>query len=196
MPPVPGKPGSFFARARSAPALAALVGALCLFCLADQVAAKRKRVPVKEPDLKILAVTLSPTPYSPQAGSLDLSVRVQLPKELDGASVLEVSSLISSPSMRSMRFLSKRQLVEPPPADAAADLGAAATSPAAQTGPPGSGADTIDVTLTWDGTDQRRQVVGQGEYHYEVRAKLLASGDNGFRTQMVSWPKRGVLEVK
>ncbi|WP_447973659.1 hypothetical protein [Nitrospira sp. Kam-Ns4a] len=196
MPLVPSQPGSFFARARSAYALAALVGTLCLFCLPDQVAAKRKRVPVKEPDLKILAVTLSPTPYSPQEGSLDLSVRVQLPKELDGASILEVSSLISSPSKRSMRFLSKRQPVETPSADAPADPGAAPRQPAVETGQPGAGAGYVDVTLTWDGTDQRKQVVGQGEYHYEVRAKLLASGDNGIRTQMVSWPKRGVLEVK
>lgn len=52
------------------------------------------------------------------------------------------------------------------------------------------------VTLTWDGTDQSRQLVDRGKYAYEVRAKLLAVGEKGPRTQMVSWPTRGVVEVK
>jgi hypothetical protein len=174
-----------------------LAAALCALALLlvgaeDQALAKRKRGPVKEPDLKILSVTLSPLPYSPKDGSLDLAVRVQLPRDLAGAPVLEVSSLISSPSMRSMRFLSRRQPVGP-----AAPTDRQAAPQSADPRPDGDAtAGLIEVTLTWDGTDQTKQVVGQGHYHYEVRAKLLASDDNGVRTQMVAWPKRGLLEVK
>ena len=54
----------------------------------------------------------------------------------------------------------------------------------------------IAVTLTWDGRDQTKQVVINGKYGYEVRAKLLVVGENGPRTLMVSWPKHGTLEVK
>lgn len=187
-------PHAFPAPAERAPArvLAAALCALALLLLGaeDQALAKRKRGPVKEPELKILSVTLSPLPYDPRDGSLDLSIRVQLPRELAGAPVLEVSSLISSPSMRSMRFLSLRRPVGP-----AVQPDGQASS--ADSRPDGDGAPgLIEVTLTWDGTDQTKQVVGQGHYHYEVRAKLLASEENGVRTQMVSWPKRGLLEVK
>jgi len=54
----------------------------------------------------------------------------------------------------------------------------------------------IVVTLTWDGRDQTKQVVINGKYDYEVRAKLLVVGENGPRTLMVSWPKHGTLEVR
>lgn len=54
----------------------------------------------------------------------------------------------------------------------------------------------IAVTLTWDGRDQTKQVVINGKYGYEVRAKLLVVGENGPRTLMVSWPKHGTLEVR
>jgi hypothetical protein len=29
-----------------------------------------------------------------------------------------------------------------------------------------------------------------------LRAKLLSNGEKGPRTQMVSWPKRGTLEIR
>ena len=32
--------------------------------------------------------------------------------------------------------------------------------------------------------------------YFEVRAKLLANGEKGPRTQTVGWPKRGTIEVK
>lgn len=177
-------------RSRAAAVLCAL--ALLLIGIEDQALAKRKRGPVKEPDLKILSVTLSPLPYDPKGGSLDLAIRVRLPRELVGAPVLEVSSLITSPSMRSMRFLSLRQPVGP----AVQPDGSASPSTAESRADGDATAGLIEVTLTWDGTDQMKQVVGQGRYQYEVRAKLLASDENGVRTQMVAWPKRGLLEVK
>jgi len=101
--------------------------------------------------------------------------------------LLEVSSLISSQSKRSMRFLASRQAVSDQPAsDPPPKAQTAADSPPSR----------IVVKLTWDGTDQTKQLVEHGRYRYEVRAKLLVVGENGPRTQMVSWPKRGTLEVK
>jgi hypothetical protein len=44
--------------------------------------------------------------------------------------------------------------------------------------------------------DQSKQLAESGRYQYEIRAKLLALGENGPRTQMNSWPKRGTLTVK
>ena len=168
----------------------ALVGlaALLAIALGLPAASEAKRKPVyrPQPDLRILTVTPSATAYSPQDGPMNFAIEIELPKDLKGATILEVSSFISSPSKRSMRFLSNRQPVENPDAPA----------PAANAGPDSK--PRLAVTLTWDGTDQRRQVVEQGVYQYEVRAKLLAvgDGDRGPRTQMISWPKRGTLEVK
>jgi hypothetical protein len=81
-----------------------------------------------------------------------------------------------------MRFLADRQPVE-------------GSSPPAPTFSP-DGKPRVTVTLKWDGTDQARRLVDSGRYSYEVRAKLLAVGEKGPRTQMVSWPKRGVVDVR
>lgn len=162
--------------------LAILVGSAIVIMVFHSdllAAAKRKSVPAKPPELKIVSVVISPEPYVPGDGALDFSVEVELPKDLDGSSLLEVSSLISSPSKRSMRFLASRQPVQPE------------TSAAYQ-----PGKSRMTITLTWDGTDQTKQLVESGHYTYEVRAKLLAVGENGPRTQMNSWPKRGTVIVK
>jgi hypothetical protein len=161
---------------------------LLLWFLPDHAEAGRKQVHRPQPDLKILSVNTSPAAYSPRTGPLDFAIEVELPKDLDGATILEVSSLISSPSKRSMRFLSNRQPVvaqtQPPPPSAEANGSQPVAKP------------RVAVTLKWDGTDQSEQLVESGTYSYEVRAKLLAVGEKGPRTQMVSWPKRGILEVK
>lgn len=153
---------------------------------AGSAEAKRK-VPYRpQPDLRILSITPSPLSFSLQDGPLNLAIEVEIPKDLDVATILEVSSLISSPSKRSMRFLSNRQPVgaaNPPP-------------PGQDAGPASTLKPRLAMTLTWDGTDQNQQTVEQGTYSYEVRAKLLAVGEKGLRTQMVSWPKRGTLDVK
>jgi hypothetical protein len=143
--------------------------------LAGTPAVAAKRPPPPEPDLRIIQVTTSPDSYVPGQGTLDLAVDIDLPTYLDGDILLEVSSLISSPSKRSMRFLTSRQPVTVPRAN---------------------GASRVSVTLTWDGTDQRAQVVDGGRYTYEVRAKLLTVGEKGPRTLMLSWPKRGALDIK
>jgi hypothetical protein len=152
-----------------------------LFVIPVYASAKTKpnRAPRPEPDLKILEFKIAPTPYSASSGVLEFSVLVQLPKDLDGATLLEVSSLVTSPSKTSIRFLSTRK-----PLDAHA-------SPAGTTELP-----HVPIVLTWDGMDHQKAPAGAGLYHYEMRAKLLANGEKGPRTLMVSWPKRGTIEIR
>lgn len=152
---------------------------------AEVDAAKRKAIPVTPPELRIIAVSALPDPYKPGEGVVDFSIEVELPKEVGEGTLLEVSSLISSPSMSSMRFLAIRQPLSPESSDEATPISH-----------PGSVKSRVSVTLTWDGMDQSKQLAEGGRYHYEIRAKLLALGENGPRTQMNSWPKRGTLTVK
>ncbi|MFO0698754.1 MAG: hypothetical protein U0236_05960 [Nitrospira sp.] len=162
------------------------LGLLCLYGLLVGFApteslAKEKppRVPRPEPQLKIIDLNITPIPYTQGHGPLQFSVTVQLPKEVDRTRTLEVTSLISSPSKTSLRFLTHRQPVQIEP-----------TRNGEQERP------TVVVELLWDGQDHRKQVAGVGTYSYEVRTKLLANGERGLRTVMVAWPKRGTLEVK
>lgn len=153
---------------------------------------KRKSAPRPEPELKILDLRVSPSPYVPSQGNLEFTMTIQLPKELNGATVLEVSSLVSLPSKTSLRFLSDRKPIH--------SLLNGAAPPAQGTGA-GEGSDQnslprIQVRLTWDGNDQHQQAAPAGAYDYEVRAKLLAMGEKGARTQMTAWPRRGTLVVK
>jgi hypothetical protein len=140
---------------------------------------KPHQAPRSEPELRILDLKVDPNPYTVTSGPLQFSALVQLPKELNGATLLEVSSFITSPSKNSLRFLTTRTPLGP---HAASTTGAA---------PP-----QISVVLTWDGLDQQKVTAGAGLYHFEVRAKLLANGEKGPRTQTVGWPKRGTIEVK
>jgi len=158
-----------------------LLCAALLFLIPPAASAKSKlpRTPRPEPELKILYLNVSPNPYTISSGPLQFSALVQLPKELDGVTLLEVSSFITSPSKNSLRFLTTRTPLEP---HAASTDGAA---------PP-----RISVLLTWDGLDQKKIPARAGLYNFEVRAKLLANGEKGPRTQMVAWPKRGTVEVK
>jgi hypothetical protein len=151
---------------------------------ADVADGKRKSVPAVQPELQIVAVGLSPQPYT-GTGSLTFTVEVELPDDLDDETILEVSSLINSPSMSSMRFLAVRHPVEFEPS---------AASPTASSRRPAK--PQMTVALSWDGMDQSKQPVASGQYHYEIRAKLLAVGENGPRTHMSAWPKRGTLTVQ
>ncbi len=262
--------------------------------------AKRKQTPVVPPDLNILSVAVSPESLIPGEGAVSFVVEVELPKDLADSSLLEVSSLISSPSKSSLRFLISRQPVGmgsaqgggpvervpggtvaergpvaapdrepvagldatgagdepvsrpgpavPGPSPTQTDAGSAPPAPPVAQAPAGTRADAepkappsqepvagsdpagaevgvggvaagppptqnesvgrseqgspesrdmrMTVTLTWDGNDQTGQRVQQGRFNYEIRAKLLVVGENGPRTQMVSWPRRGTIEVK
>jgi hypothetical protein len=160
--------------------LLTLCGCLAAFFPADSLSkVKPPRAPRPEPELKIVGLNIVPTPYTLGNGPLQFSVTVQLPKDVDGSAILEVTSLISSPSKTSLRFLTHRQPIHVP---SAVD-GETARS-------------KVSVELAWDGQNHRKQLAGVGTYSYEVRTKLLANGDKGLRTVMVAWPKRGVLEVK
>ena len=144
---------------------------------ADSTRTRRLRLPQyqsKADDLKI-----SPNPYTTSGGFVEFSTLVQLPRELNGANILEVSYLVSSPSKTSIRFLSVRKPLE------SASGSQDASEPA-----------RVSVFLTWDGLDHTKAPAEAGLYSYELRAKLLSNGEKGPRTQMVSWPKRGTLEIR
>ena len=186
-PPSPMKTGSVFSlkiannrHPRKLPlGLLALCGCLAAFFPADGLSkVKPSRVPRPEPELKIVELNIVPTPYTLGNGPLQFSVTVQLPREVDGSAILEVTSLISSPSKSSIRFLTHRQPVLIP------------------AGNGGMERSKVSVELAWDGQDHRKQLAEVGTYSYEVRTKLLANGEKGLRTVMVAWPKRGILEVK
>lgn len=158
----------------------AICGCLTVFLPADGLSkVKPSRGPRPEPELKIVALNIAPTPYILGNGPLQFSVTVQLPKEVDESAILEVTSLISSPSKTSLRFLTNRQPV-----------------PVPSTGNGELERSKVSVELSWDGQDHRKQLAEAGTYSYEVRTKLLANGEKGVRTLMVAWPKRGLLEVK
>lgn len=148
---------------------------IILGLLSPEAEGKRKRR-FTSPPLKIIDVTASPVPYTLGTGLLELQIEVELPNNLKEADVLEVSSLITSPSKRSMRFLSNRQPID--------------------IQPDSSGKSHVATTLFWDGMDQTNTFVSEGPYHYEVRAKLITVWKDGYRTTMVSLRKRGVLDVK
>lgn len=153
--------------------------------------AKRKyrRRPRPEPELRILALNVAPTPYVPSEGPLRFEATVQLPKNMADNLVLEVSSLVASPSKTSLRFLSDRQAVT-------AHLASESPTPQSGASENGQMPTQVQIQLTWDGTDQHQSPAQPGAYAYEVRAKLLTDSEKGQRTWMVSWPKRGKFEVK
>jgi hypothetical protein len=140
---------------------------------------KQPRVPRPEPELKIVDLNISPVPYVPGNGPLELAATIQLPKELNGSAILEVTALISSPSKTSLRFLTHRQPIHP--------------SVAAHGG---TERPKLSVQLSWDGKDHRKKLAAPGQYAYEVKTKILTDGEKGLRTMMVAWPKRGTLEVQ
>jgi hypothetical protein len=140
---------------------------------------KLSRAPRAEPELKIIDLNIAPRPYAQGDGPLQFSVTVQLPRDLNRTRILEVTSLISSPSKTSLRFLTHRQPLQ-----------------IESTRNGEEERHKVVVDLVWDGRDHRKQVAGVGTYSYEVRTKLLANGERGLRTVMVAWPKRGTLEVK
>jgi hypothetical protein len=163
--------------------------ALLLLIPAPEVAAKTKSkaAPAREPELKIVDLIIGPLPYVPERGPLDFTVIVQLPKEVNDALMLEVSSLVTSSSMTSLRFLSNRRSVtdhQPSTVVAAPHSG---DEPAPK---------RVRIHLSWDGLDHNKQLAPRGSYEYMVRAKLLSNDGKGQKTQMLSWPKRGTFTIK
>ena len=136
--------------------------------------AKRKRK-YAPPPLKIIDISTSPMPYVLGPEPLALMIEVEIPKNLKDDDVIEVSSFISFPSHRSIRFLSSRHPVSSSIKDGKRPK--------------------IQTTLYWDGTDHTKKTVEAGTYQYEVRAKVLTKEPHGLQTKMVSFRARGTLEV-
>lgn len=151
-----------------------LLGAVLLaFCLSGPVEARSKRVFTSP--VKISDVVISPEPFLIGKSPVTFSMLVELPSNLNGANVLEVSALISSPTRRTMSFVAHRRVL------------ASSSS--------GGGASTVPVMLVWDGKDQYRQLVPDGSYYYEIRAKLMEDEGFGPRTKIVSHRVQGTLDV-
>ena len=151
-----------------------LVTLLVFVLVPPALDAKRKKQP-RQPPLKIVDITTSPVPFAPGHGPMAITVAVELPRNVDRFDVLEVSSLISVPSRRSIRFLVSRQ-----------PLNAVVME---------DGKPRTKATLLWDGKDQTRQHVPQGTYTYETRAKLMAHEEGFIKAKVVSPYARGTLDV-
>src|SRR5438445_3606672 len=136
----------------------------------------------KFPDLKIVSVEATPLPFFLNEHPLTLTITVALPKSLPGGALLDVTTLITSPSKTSFRLLTNRQAV-------AND--AAAGADGAKSIPP-----QVQVMQMWDGTDHTRRIVADGLYDYQVQAKLLVPGKNGPLMREASLKKRGKFEVR
>src|SRR5438094_10290087 len=136
----------------------------------------------KFPDLKIVSVEATPLPFFLNEHPLTLTITVALPKSLPGGALLDVTTLITSPSKTSFRLLTNRQAVA---TDAAAGTDGAKSIPR-----------LVQVMQMWDGTDHTRRIVAHGLYDYQVQAKLLVPGKNGPLMREASLKKRGKFEVR
>jgi hypothetical protein len=143
--------------------------------LMDEADAKRKKRRYSAPSLKILDISTSPMPFAPGSGPLEITVDVALPKNLSQVDLLEVSSMISFPSKRSIRFLYNRHPIEE--VEKAGDT------------------KKFTTTMLWDGKDQTNQLVSAGTYKYEIRAKLMSNKTGRSLVKVVSLRARGELEV-
>ena len=162
-------------------ALAISVGLLATSLDAPSHAASAK-VKGKFPDLKILSVEATPVPFFLNEHPLTLTITVALPKSLPGGALLDVTTLITSPSKTSFRLLTNRQTVA---GNSAAGADGAKSLPS-----------LIQVMQTWDGTDHTKHIVADGMYDYQVQAKLLVPGKNGPLMREASLKKRGKFEVR
>jgi hypothetical protein len=147
--------------------------ALSVF-LCEQVDAKKKRKRYISP-VKVEQVATSPDPFIIGQSPLTLSMMVKVPLSAIDEKVLEVSALITSPTRRTMSFVSQRVPL------------AEATQ--------GGLLRLVPVELVWDGKDQYDQLVVDGSYFYEIQAKLLEDKGNGPRTKIVSHRVQGTLEA-
>src|SRR6058998_3663760 len=136
----------------------------------------------KFPDLKILSVEATPVPFFLNEHPLTLTITVALPKSLPSGALLDVTTLITSPSKTSFRLLTNRQAVAN---DSAAGADGAKSIPL-----------QVQVMQMWDGTDHTRRVVADGMYDYEVQAKVMVQGKNGPLMREASLKKRGEFEVR
>ncbi len=148
---------------------------LLAFVLAPGALAAKRKKPTPKPPLKIVDITTSPVPFALGHGPMALTVTVELPQNSDQFDLLEVSSLISVPTRRSIRFLVSRQPLDTVIIE--------------------DGRPRMKTTLLWDGKDQTRKHVRQGTYSYEARAKLMVHEEGFTKAKIVSPFARGTLDV-
>src|SRR5437879_12419916 len=91
-------------------AIAISVGVLATSLHAPSHAASAK-IKGKFPDLKILSVEATPVPFFLNEHPLTLTITVTLPKSIPDDALLDVTTLITSPSKTSFRLLTNRQAV-------------------------------------------------------------------------------------
>ena len=156
---------------------------LCLLAAGDGLShAAKPKATAHPPNLKILSVDPRPLPFVVTKRPLTLTIMVELPKTFPEEALLNVTTLITSPSKSSIRVLESRQpLTDKTVTDAAIENG----NPR-----------RIEVVQVWDGTDQTKRVVSDGTYNYQVVAKLMAPGKNGPLTWETSWKRRGSFAVR
>jgi hypothetical protein len=150
-----------------------LVAIVTLF-LCEQVDARKKRKRFISP-VKVEEVATLPEPFIIGQSPLTLSMMVKVPLSNVDGRVLEVSALITSPTRRTMSFVSQRLPL------------AEATQ--------GGLLRLIPVELVWDGKDQYGRLVADGSYFYEIQAKVMEDKGIGPRTKIVSRRVQGTLEV-
>lgn len=150
------------------------LGVIVTIFLCEQADARKKRKRFISP-VKVEEVATSPDPFIIGQSPLKLSMMVKVPLSAIDEKVLEVSALITSPTRRSMSFVSQRLPL------------AEATQ--------GGLLNLVPVELVWDGKDQYDQLVVDGSYFYEIQAKLLEDEGHGPRTKLVSHRVQGTLEA-
>ncbi len=144
------------------------------FFLCEQADARKKRKRFISP-VKVEEVATSPDPFIIGQSPMTLSMIVKVPLSAIDDKILEVSALITSPTRRTMSFVSQRLSF------------AEATQ--------GGLLSVVPVELVWDGKDQYDRLVADGSYFYEIQAKLMEDKGNGPRTKIVSHRVQGTLEV-
>ena len=154
-----------------------LVGCLSvivlLFLLGEADARKRRKRYISP--VKVEQVVTSPDPFIIGQSPLTLSMMVKVPATTQDSKILEVTALITSPTRRTMSFVTQR-------------LHLAGTTQERQLG-------MVPVTLVWDGKDQYDQWVVDGSYFYEIQAKVMEDKGEGPRTKIVSHRVQGTLEA-
>src|SRR3989449_10790579 len=136
-------------------ALAISVGLLATSLDAPSHAASAK-VKGKFPDLKILSVEATPMPFFLNEHPLTLTITVALPKSVPDDALLDVSTLITSPSKTSFRLLTNRQAVAN---DAAGGADGAKSIPR-----------LIQVMERWGASDHTRRTGADGLSDYPGQA--------------------------
>ena len=147
---------------------------IVMLFLCEQADARKKRKRFVSP-VKVEEIETSPDPFIIGQTPMTLSMMVKVPVSAVDNKVLEVSALITSPTRKSMSFVTQR-------------LSLAEITQ-------GGLLKFVPVELVWDGKDQYQRLVPDGSYFYEIQAKVMEDKGNGPRTKIVSHRVQGTLEA-